>query len=62
MSIGYYMLQYLLYQHSYMETDGTRQPPGLQMLAPIVCRSKHPAANRGKSLTVTVDALSMQAQ
>ena len=40
----------------------TRQPPGLQMSAPIVCGSKHPAANRGKSLTVTVDALSMQAQ
>ena len=32
------------------------------MLAPIVCGSKHPADNRGKSLTVTVDALSMQAQ
>ena len=34
----------------------TRQPPGLQMSAPIVCGSKHPAANRGKSLTVTFDA------
>ena len=43
-------------------TESTRQPPGLQMSAPIVCGSKHPADNRGKSLTVTVDALSMQAQ
>ena len=32
------------------------------MSAPIVCGNKRPAANRGKSLTVTVDALSMQAQ
>ena len=32
------------------------------MSAPIVCGSKHPAANRRESLTVTVDALSMQAQ